>query len=105
MPDSSARWSAVHSVYADDPDFQDLLALFYESLASQRVVLESAFRERRWDELSRMAHQLKGSGGGFGFPELSQAALALETACASAPLEIPARFGDLCTWIDRILRP
>jgi HPt (histidine-containing phosphotransfer) domain-containing protein len=99
MPDSP-----ITSEFAEDADFQDLLEIFYDSLAEQRSELARAFAEKQWDELSRKSHQLKGAGGGYGFPGLTAAALALETASdRQQPWEIQEGLDDLLTYLDRIL--
>ena len=75
---------SVRSQYADDPDFQELLHLFVAAIPEHRQGLEAAHRTQQFDSLRRIAHQLKGSGGGYGFPELSRRAAALEDSCKSS---------------------
>jgi HPt (histidine-containing phosphotransfer) domain-containing protein len=71
----------VHSAYADDEDFAELLRAFADTIPEkQRTVLE-LHRAGSIDELRRWAHQLKGAAGGYGFPELTEAAAELEQAC------------------------
>ena len=36
--------------------------------------IASAFKARDWKELDNLFHQLKGSGGGAGFPQISKVA-------------------------------
>jgi diguanylate cyclase (GGDEF)-like protein len=68
----------------------DLRAWYQQGLATRITTLETAamlWRERpqeALDAVRRIAHALKGSGGTYGFPEISQAAQALEEAPAEA---------------------
>ncbi len=94
---------ADDSVSAEDSDFQELTRRFLESLARQRTELPTALDEQRWADLSRMAHQLKGTAGGFGFPGVSRSAEALESACRRDPSSASGCLGDLLAAIDRIL--
>ena len=101
MQNSPAR---ILSEFADDPDFQDLLPLFFASLAEQRRELLAAFESGDSEELARKAHQLKVAGGGYGFPGLSETAQRLEDACQAQDASgIGEGLDDLLTTIDRIL--
>lgn len=74
-PDSSRT---LRSAYADDPEMTELLEVFCEEMPLRAAALESAARERTWEELQRLAHQLKGAGAGYGFDQLSEVAGELE---------------------------
>ncbi len=105
MPEShtSGESSRVYSEYADDPDFQDLLELFFESIESQSREFVEAREQQQWEELETKAHQLKGAGSGYGFPGLSEKAWALETVCQqkNEAAIIPC-LDDLLAYIERI---
>jgi PAS domain S-box-containing protein len=70
----------VVSQYADDPDFATVLAGFMARLEPQLDAMYNAFADQRFDELRRQAHRLRGSGGSYGFPTLTDAAKILEDA-------------------------
>jgi len=74
------RDQAIRSQFADDPSMADLLAAFVARLDSQVVAMRAALADRRYEDLQRAAHQMKGSGGSYGYPTLSDAARALEDA-------------------------
>ncbi|HEY3965228.1 MAG TPA: Hpt domain-containing protein [Planctomycetaceae bacterium] len=78
---SSASAAAVRSEYADDPDFRELLEEFTAAVPERRQGLIDAHRANDQKGLRTRAHQLKGAGGGFGFPQLSELAAELERAC------------------------
>lgn len=73
--------SPIHSEFRDDPDYADLLKTFGEELPLRIKALQDAFAQRDFAQLKNLAHQLKGSGGGYGFPQLSTAAGKLEQIC------------------------
>ncbi len=50
----------------------ELYQLFQEQIPLNRERLQSALQHRRWEEVRSVAHNLKGSGGNFGYPELSR---------------------------------
>jgi HPt (histidine-containing phosphotransfer) domain-containing protein len=68
------------SEYADDPDMRELLAEFVARLEATCRQLEEAVRNGDADTARRIGHQLKGSGGGYGFPDLTAAGAELERA-------------------------
>lgn len=54
---------------------------FAAAMPERRDGLIGAFRAGEYELLRTRAHQLKGAGGGFGYPELTERAAALEKAC------------------------
>jgi HPt (histidine-containing phosphotransfer) domain-containing protein len=71
----------VRSEYADDESFRELLGDFVGTVPDKRRSMADLFRGGEIDELGRLAHQLKGAAGGYGFPEVSTAAALLQDAC------------------------
>lgn len=101
-PSPNALHTPVRSQFADDPDFHELLHLFIESLNEQRADIRSVFENRQWDDLARIAHQLKGAGGGYGFPGLTEKAASLEVAaCEENETEVGSILEELFAYIDR----
>jgi len=78
---ASQDGTTVFSEYASDPEYRELLEMFAEALPERRRCLTDSFRSGNAEELRVLAHQLKGAGGGFGFPELTRRAAELEAAC------------------------
>ena len=68
----------IFSVYADDEDMAEILTDFVNGLPGKLETLEKAATEADMSELAARAHDLKGSGGGFGFPAISKAAETVE---------------------------
>jgi HPt (histidine-containing phosphotransfer) domain-containing protein len=63
-----------------EADLVDLIELFVEELPERVVRMKQAAGEENWQEVGRLAHQLKGAGGSYGFPQLTAAAWQVERA-------------------------
>ncbi len=91
----------VVSEMANDADMLELIEMFVEDLPKRAAALEQALREGELSALSRIAHQLKGAAGGYGFPTITEAAAELEQ-CAKASSDLSRlelevrRVADLC---------
>lgn len=80
---SSSPKTPLVSNFANDPDMQDLVELFIDELPERIQSLRESFEQQQFDELKRFAHQIKGAGGGYGYPVLTIAARQLEQAVAN----------------------
>ena len=82
MPDSTSPAKAViRSEFAGDADFGEVLDGFIDAIPERCRLLADLHHAGSIEELGRVAHQLKGAGGGYGFPEISEAAASLQQAC------------------------
>jgi HPt (histidine-containing phosphotransfer) domain-containing protein len=82
MPDLTHSTNPpIRSQFANDLDFQDLLVEFAQAISERRQLFAELHSAGSFDELERQAHQLKGAGGGYGFPQVSVASGELERAC------------------------
>jgi HPt (histidine-containing phosphotransfer) domain-containing protein len=70
--------AVIVSDLADDEDMTELLDGFVVSLATQATRLEEASAAGDHDAVRRIAHQIKGAAGGYGFPTITAAAGRLE---------------------------
>lgn len=91
----------LYSFYADDPDMDELIAGFVERLPGQVKAIRSAAEQADFDALRRLAHQIKGAAGGYGFMSVSEQAAALEEVAKTANAfneikEAVDRFASLC---------
>lgn len=68
----------IYSILASDEDLRELVAMFVDEMPERTGRFRRCFEDRDWPELQRVAHQLKGSAGGYGFASLSVAAAELE---------------------------
>ncbi len=69
----------LRSQYQDDPDMRDLVREFAAGLPARAAELEGLLASQQSAEVQRIAHQLKGAGGGYGFPLITELAAALES--------------------------
>jgi HPt (histidine-containing phosphotransfer) domain-containing protein len=100
---ASTPAAAIHSEFADDPEFRELLEEFAAAMPVRREGLLEAHRTAAYALLRQRAHQLKGAGGGFGFPQLSELAAELEQACkADDPARIAEMLERVVGYISRI---
>jgi HPt (histidine-containing phosphotransfer) domain-containing protein len=70
----------VSGLLADDPDMFDLVEDFVNGLGDRIEEMRSAFESLDWDSLSKIAHQMKGAGGSYGYSDVSSLAAAMEAS-------------------------
>ena len=80
------------------------IALFVSKLPDRVSHLSTLLQEQNLDELKRAVHQLKGAGGGYGFPQITEAAAAAERKTkeilALNPGATDAELGGVAAAID-----
>jgi HPt (histidine-containing phosphotransfer) domain-containing protein len=89
------------SELARESDLVELIELFVEELPQRVGRMKAAAAEQDWQEVGRLAHQLKGAGGSHGFPQLTDAAWQVERAVRelgpmSAVVEALAELEGVC---------
>ncbi|MFQ5414019.1 MAG: Hpt domain-containing protein [Phycisphaerae bacterium] len=62
----------------EDASFADIVEEFVNGLDDRLKNMEQAVRASDFEALRSAAHQLKGSGGGYGYPVLTEHAARLE---------------------------
>lgn len=75
----------LRSEFADDADMLELIECFVSELDDRITGFEACLNEHRLGDLRFMAHQLKGAAGGYGYPDLSRCAGAIESHLNSDP--------------------
>jgi signal transduction histidine kinase/CheY-like chemotaxis protein len=104
-PESEAAVSAqLRSEFAEDPGMRDLVVEFVGRLPGQIARIQQLLDEQNLQELGRAVHQLKGAGGGYGFPKITEMALKAETEVkAGAALEtIAARVNEFVELVRQV---
>ncbi len=66
------------STLVGDPDMAELIQMFVDEIPERSRLVQEFWDSRNFDELRRLAHQLKGACGGYGFPSVGHAAGRLE---------------------------
>lgn len=79
---SEARTDTVGPISSEivktDPSFAELVTQFVEGLGERLANMDGAIRAADFERLRVAAHQLKGSGGGYGYSILTELAGGLE---------------------------
>jgi HPt (histidine-containing phosphotransfer) domain-containing protein len=68
----------IRSSYESDPDMLEIVREFAAELPARVAKLEECLAAGQLRELQTLAHQLKGAGGGYGFPQITELAASLE---------------------------
>ena len=63
---------------ADDADMAELIEQFVRELLRTSESLLRAARQAEFEQVRRLAHQLKGACGGYGFPQTGELAGSVE---------------------------
>lgn len=79
MQNESTHTSVILSEFAHDPDMQELVEEYVSKMSTRVEQIRGAYTSGDLESLSRLVHQLKGSGGGYGFPVVTERAHSLET--------------------------
>jgi HPt (histidine-containing phosphotransfer) domain-containing protein len=78
----------MRSEFSDEPTVMKLLEKFVDRLPSRVNTISSLIEQQDLNALRQAVHQLKGAGGGYGFPRISEVAtVAEEHIKAEADLE------------------
>jgi signal transduction histidine kinase/HPt (histidine-containing phosphotransfer) domain-containing protein len=85
---------------ADDEDMAELVEQFVATVPERIGALRAASVTGDRVCLARLAHQLKGAAGGYGFPRISESAAALEAACRT---DDPARIAETLDEVVRLM--
>jgi len=88
----------IRSQFEDDPDMLEIVCEFVAEFPAKAAAMEACLSGDDLDHLKVMAHQLKGAGGGYGFPQITAAAASLEQALKEnvGPGQVKERLGLLC---------
>jgi HPt (histidine-containing phosphotransfer) domain-containing protein len=97
----------IRSTYENDPDMLEIVREFARELPDRIARVESLLAARALADLQTLAHQLKGAGGGYGFPIITESAAALERALKTGEGEpvVKDRAADLCAILRAVRVP
>ncbi len=98
---------AIRSSYEDDPDMVEIVREFAGDAAGRADELEEYLRAGDLSSLRTLAHQLKGSGGGYGFDLITERAGHLEASLAKGTDEatVKDKCGALCETLRAVRVP
>ena len=104
LPSAEDR-SPLRSEFADDPEFAVILMPYVAGAEDKIRALRAAATSLPADRepVTALAHQIKGSAGGYGFPQVTEAAADLLSAArGGTDDEVAVAFDRLLTLLGRI---
>jgi len=75
---AGSRNAPFQSVFEHDPEMAEIVALFVSEMPDRAGELAAALDDGDLETALRIAHQLKGAAGGYGFDGLGEVAAAAE---------------------------
>ena len=95
---------AIHSTRENDPILKRILGDYVANLPEQVETMARYLAEEEVDELHRIVHQLKGSGGGYGFARITDLATQTEASILQGDSleQVAKAVGELSDYIRRI---
>lgn len=94
--DENTPHRIVSQLIEEDPELRDVVEEFVDGLADRLAELKVAFEQMDYDLLATLAHRLKGAGGSYGYPELSD-------VCAKMEQEFRAHdSGNFDDWLKKL---
>ena len=87
----------------DEPDLAHLIEKFITYLPGNIESLIKAAQQQDWGTIKDVAHQLKGLGGGYGYPGITQLAAKLEFQVVNKnQLEVDSLIAGINAYCQRI---
>ncbi len=77
-PEPSRIHKLVSQLLLEDGDLRDIVEEFVAGLAQRMDELRQAHEKLDFDQLTMLAHRLKGAAGSYGYPDISQLCAKLE---------------------------
>lgn len=71
----------LYSDFGGDADLSDLVEMFVSEIPDRVESMLQAAEASDWEQLGRVAHQMKGAAGSYGFGGITPFAAALERNC------------------------
>ena len=68
----------VSQLLQADANLRDIVEEFVNPLAGRLTAFRQAYDKLDWDQLTMLAHRLKGAAGSYGYPEISQVCATME---------------------------
>lgn len=77
----------VYSSFGADPELGELVELFVSEMPERIAAVLDRHEQHDWEQLRRLAHQLKGAAGSYGFDQVTPFAAALENSARNQATE------------------
>ncbi len=84
-----------------DIDLEDLIPGFLENRRKDIVEIESLLASNNYETIQRLGHSMKGSGGGYGFDEITNIGMHIEQAAKDkSAADIRIQMENLSKYLD-----
>lgn len=93
----------LRSEFENDPDMKELVQEYLTELPQRVKAMEDALNGREAAQLKRLAHQMRGAAGGYGFMPISAAAGAVEERIKQLGEEKPETLDAVKGELDELL--
>jgi HPt (histidine-containing phosphotransfer) domain-containing protein len=99
VPDQIAGDLPIKSLFADDELIGEILPAYVNNLSKYVQDLRQHIGAGDWLAAAKVCHDLKGTAGGYGYPQLGAAAQQLEAELKGmhAPIELSRLLEQLAT--------
>lgn len=95
----------ISELLLEDEDYFDIVEKFVENLPGYEDQMKDALAEQEWEQMAFVCHQVKGMGGGYGYPQLTELARELETVSKKKALTDAQRLmGEISASMEQIKR-
>ncbi len=102
-PDQKLYHPIVSALIEEEPELIDLVFRFVNNLPTTLEKITQASKNKNWDELKNIIHQLKGVGGGYGYPMLTvisaKIQFQLESNCYEEAIILISELDNMCQQI------
>jgi len=88
----------IRTQFLDKPIVCRVLPEFIAGLPEQVAQINNSLEQRDLASLRRMVHQLRGSGGAYGFPDITLLATAAESS-----IDEKGPFDGICTRVEELV--
>jgi signal transduction histidine kinase/CheY-like chemotaxis protein len=90
------KTAVVSDDLACDQEYQEIVQRFIRRLPEFIQEIQTATAAQQWDVVQSVSHKLKGMGGGFGYPEITQLAEEINTLVIGQQVQtLPLRIANL----------
>lgn len=70
-----------------DAELEDLVPVFLSNLKKNIILIQNAMQAKDIETIRKLGHNMKGSGGGYGFDYISQIGQEIEESAKSSDLD------------------
>ena len=104
-PSREESWRNDAALVRTNPKFAHLIPAYLESCRQKVIALQDALDQRDFRTLELLGHGVRGAGGMFGFPAITDIGAAIQQAAGSADIDASRKWvGELSSCLDRVSR-